>query len=1164
MKRKKANMSLRTMLLLMISITIAFVCVTVLGVFRPNIINVLKNTEHQHVNELSDTLMGSIEYAIDSMRSTTRTWSSWDDVYNYISGENEKFIADNMETKTALEIYNFNFLLIHDSDGKFLYSLAYDYHTENIVDIPKGFAEALSPVSKAVFDDYSNGVRDEEEGFGKTGIFIHEGIPYLICTMPVLDTLEKKPANGTFTYVVDFSEAYLRNVTKLTTSNFKVSRCNETEFGRGDHIDVRDEGEIDFITHLRDVNGKPVSLVMNHPRIIYNNAMPIITLTSLAMFAALLIILGALYYAIQSNIIKRVMGMSEDVGSVSPDNLLNMEKFGRYHELNMLGSQINEMVLRLDANLKATANTERAIMVLQSILNSMDACLYVSDIHTDEILFINDKMKKEFGIEEDVIGQICWKVLQCGFDKRCDFCPINDLTDDDSVITWEEHNTVTNRYYRNTDRLINWPDGSKVHLQHSLDISDIKEAELEQKRQMEQQMLMANISQMFISGEDSESTVEDALSMVGDFMDADSLVIMQYKDMKADYLYEWVKKDSISFIRKGTAIDIQAEESPIVNAFLNGEINYFNSDEWKDDLFVRYDLNISSFLMFPIIVNSEFWGVLEVDRSEKDESIKWKSSDISLGSLVSSVFSGYLNSTQMKLQVKRLSSIVESSPQFISIVSKNGVVEYMNPAAKDMTSPVVDTDDPAGTHLILDDAIKSKLTNEIVPQVVQKGKLTYELQLDKNDGGSATMLFSSFLIDNNPESGIGTIARDISEMRMMEQDLRNAMEEAERSSQAKGDFLSRMSHEMRTPMNAIIGMTSIARKSDDPERKEYCLAQIDNASTHLLGVINDVLDMSKIEAHKFELSNSAFNIGKMVNGVINVIRFKTEEKKHNLQVYIDPDLPEKVYGDDQRLAQVLTNLLSNAVKFTPENGEIKLSVNLAAEEGDMLTLVISVKDNGIGMTQEQQAKLFRPFEQADGGISRKFGGTGLGLAISKHIVGLMEGDIWVESEQGTGSSFIFNIKLHKYMEKADAEAQNRNGKNTGEDPAADDFTGKRVLLAEDIEINREIMIVLLSEMGIITDEAVDGLQAVTMFENDPDRYDMILMDMQMPELDGLDATRRIRNMRFPWAKAIPIVAMTANAFKEDVERCIEAGMDDHIAKPVDTDLLQEKMQRYLR
>jgi CheY-like chemotaxis protein len=340
--------------------------------------------------------------------------------------------------------------------------------------------------------------------------------------------------------------------------------------------------------------------------------------------------------------------------------------------------------------------------------------------------------------------------------------------------------------------------------------------------------------------------------------------------------------------------------------------------------------------------------------------------------------------------------------------------------------------------------------------------------------------------------------------------------------------------------------------------------------------------MSKIEANKFELSPVDFSFSRMIQAVLTVINFRIEEKNQKFTVQITEDIPDGLYGDDQRLSQVIVNLLSNAVKFTPEQGNISLEASLdteasvaeagkeispaaPGEEGRCL-IRVRVVDSGIGISAEHQARLFSSFVQADSSTSRKYGGTGLGLAISKNIVEMMGGLIWVESEPGKGSAFTFVVPLGK--------STGSGGEKTalvfpGSGPEGlppenrKDFSGCRILLAEDVELNREIVLALLEPTRLSVECVENGSMAVRVFNASPEAFDMIFMDIQMPEMDGYEATRAIRASSAPNARTIPIIAMTANVFKEDVEKCLEAGMNGHVAKPLDFEEVLNQLRKHL-
>jgi len=446
----------------------------------------------------------------------------------------------------------------------------------------------------------------------------------------------------------------------------------------------------------------------------------------------------------------------------------------------------------------------------------------------------------------------------------------------------------------------------------------------------------------------------------------------------------------------------------------------------------------------------------------------------------------------------------------------------------------------------------------------ERNPIMFERVLDIGNNGHPRYYeihFTPMFSNNDVFQGALILFHDMTE-------IMEAKERTEQASRAKSSFLANMSHEIRTPLNAIIGMTVIAKGSEEAKRKDYCLSKIESASAYLLGIINDILDMSKIEEDKFELSCTEFDFSAMIQRIVNIFEFRLGEKKQKLTVNQDPSIPGRLFTDDQRLAQVITNLISNSIKFTPEGGSITLDIRRRQDEyAGYCTLEISVTDTGIGISKEQQGKLFQSFVQVDSSIARKFGGTGLGLAISKKIVELMQGKIWIESEEGKGAAFIFTIRAGIPAAPSsatlpdDKNAASMDQARTAEDEP--DFSGKRILLAEDVEINREIVITVLEPLGLVITEAEDGQRAYDLFRANPDGFDLIFMDIHMPGIDGYESTRRIRAFDHPRAGTIPIIAMTANVFREDVERCREAGMNDHVGKPLDFDAVKAILRKYL-
>ncbi|MDR3363957.1 MAG: response regulator [Clostridiales Family XIII bacterium] len=363
---------------------------------------------------------------------------------------------------------------------------------------------------------------------------------------------------------------------------------------------------------------------------------------------------------------------------------------------------------------------------------------------------------------------------------------------------------------------------------------------------------------------------------------------------------------------------------------------------------------------------------------------------------------------------------------------------------------------------------------------------------------------------------------------------------AETAAAVKSRFLASMSHEIRTPLNAIIGMARVAENADSKEKMLVYLDKIDGASIHLLGILNDILETSNIEFGQLKLDDEAFDPGRVVFETANSMRAKSDEKRIGFTLENGAENCGNVKGDRLKLQLVLTNLIGNAIRFTPVGGHVDFKVALSGGGRDSVSLAFTVSDDGIGISEEQKGRLFKAFEQGATG-EMKNSGAGLGLAISQSIVRLMGSEIAVESEEGKGSVFSFAIALPRPTEEeAAAEME------------IPDLSGKRVLIVEDIEINRVVLAEVLREVGAIVEEAEDGAVAVSMFEASPEGYySFVFMDIMMPNMDGREATRRIRALDRTDALRVPIIAVSANAFEEDVVASIDSGMNEHLAKPVD-------------
>lgn len=519
--------------------------------------------------------------------------------------------------------------------------------------------------------------------------------------------------------------------------------------------------------------------------------------------------------------------------------------------------------------------------------------------------------------------------------------------------------------------------------------------------------------------------------------------------------------------------------------------------------------------------------------------------------------------------LERLQIFIDNMPMGCSLRNKNFEIIDCNQAVLDLFDlkdkqeyfdrwrDLVPKRQPDGT-------LSNEKMGQYIKSALETGKARFEWMLQKLDGSPIPAETTIIRVKLQNEDGLVVFVQDLidvynykREQEIMFSKLQAALGEAQAASVAKSSFLSNMSHEIRTPMNAIIGMTTIGKSSQDIKKKDYAFKKIEDASNHLLSVINDVLEMSKIESGKFELYSHSFEFRNIINGTVDILGLNIEKKNLKLEIDIDEAIPKYIIGDELRLTQIITNLLTNAIKFTPNDGFIKLKAKCLCGNNNLEKVMqIEVADSGIGISKEQQPRLFDAFVQADAGTTRSFGGTGLGLAITKRIVEAMGGQIFIESELGKGAKFIFTIlfktgddETYSLPDTVDKEIKS--------------LKGYRLLLVDDVDINREIVIGLLEATGIEIECCSNGAEALSMFINDPDRYDLIFMDVQMPVMDGLTATQHIREFDTNRLKQIPIIAMTANVFEGDIEKCIKAGMNDHISKPIDVDVVMEKLNIYL-
>lgn len=823
---KRLN-SLRFYVFLLVCPILTAFALLFFSVLHATMPKMLLQSEERYVYRHTLMLEKLLEASRRNLTLITRDTAMRDGLVRFARGDNPGFIGTNSDAARLRKNFGVDFFLIKNTEDNDVYAAFRNPESGAVANAPDGFSARLAELSAQVRANHT--LEPDSSEPGMMGALLFNGTAYGVAAMPIVPYRSAPESAGTLIMGNVLSNEYFLRITQKDDAVFSLREAAEAK-GVSPRI-VKDSDTIWAFLRAPSLDGEALELSIAQPRVIYADGWAFLNTVNILALLAVGLFSFLLYRVITRLVLRPLELLSRDMGNVSDAREfkdtggIDSEKYSRSREFATLCAAINGMQKKL-------GQSQISLELLSRILNGVDAQLYVVDPEDDTILFINDKMARRCEIIGNPIGKKCWAILQEGQTGRCAFCPQHRLIDDPTaVVVWEEDNSLTGRQYKNTASFIEWMDGRMVRLQHSVDITNIKETEASLQKRLEQQELMAAMSRSFISTASSQELIGKALEMAGNFMGLSKILLarVNWKAETLDAEYEWFSERNDCIRPETTCVPFHPG-TPEHTAFVVRKLPYLGFDDISamQEFAYAYSHGIKSLFGVPVYIGDKLWGMLSFNECTRPRH--WSDSDLQLMRLIGSIIGGAVARSIMVGELQRMSSIVDSSPQFISYFDTTGRFLYINRGTENALGYTPKELEDGGFGLMFRPETGERFRNSILPRIIAKGEYSFELPVLRKDRTERLLSFSAFSI---ADAGIGAIAMDVTEQRRLEKELIAAKEQAELSSVAKREFLSRMSHEMRTPLNAIIGMTSIASAAAGLEKKQYCLERIGDASNHL-------------------------------------------------------------------------------------------------------------------------------------------------------------------------------------------------------------------------------------------------------------------------------------------------------------------------------------------